>query len=241
LIELGAGDGLKTKQLLKQLQVQEFDFNYLAIDISQNALNDLERSLKAEFPELSMKTLCGDYFEVLESLQSDTPKVILFLGSNIGNLTDELAKTFFENLSVNLNNGDSLVLGVDLVKPKSIVLPAYNDKAGVTAAFNLNLLERINTELNGDFNLDAFVHEPVYDEVEQIAKSYMVSTKNQFVNIKYLNKSYCFEIEEKIQMEISRKYNDVILNRIIKNTPFKIGIKLTDEKHFFANYILKVS
>lgn len=239
LIELGAGDGLKTKELLKSLKDDNYKFDYFPIDISKNALNNLETSLSKELPTVSVKKKQGDYFEVLESFKdTQHPKVVLFLGSNIGNLDDNKAFEFIYKLGSNLGKNDKLLLGVDLIKPASIVLPAYNDKEGITAAFNLNLLHRINTELDANFNLAGFVHAPEYSEKDGIAKSYLVSTKTQTIAIKKLNKSFQFEKGEKIFTEISRKYNDEIIQKIIKHTDFNIQDRLTDSKKYFANYIL---
>jgi len=239
LIELGAGDGLKTKKLLSALDNQQFKFDYLPIDISANALNLLKEDLSEVLPNVSVKTQQGDYFEVLASLkESNKPKVILFLGSNIGNMNDEKAAQFIYNLGANLKPGDKLLLGVDLIKSKDIVLPAYNDNQGITAKFNLNLLHRINNELGGDFNLNQFKHQPEYNEEEGIAKSFIVSTTQQTVNIKAIGASYHFEAGEKIHTEISRKYNDALIEQIIGETDFKLDTKIMDSKAYFADYIL---
>ncbi|MFQ6603168.1 L-histidine N(alpha)-methyltransferase [Flavobacterium sp. C3NV] len=240
LIELGAGDGMKTKELLKELSRENYKFDYIPVDISQNALENLEKDLNQQMPHIAVKTKQGDYFEVLESLKENQhPKVILFLGSNIGNMPDEVAQDFIANLSENLNFGDKFFLGVDLIKPAAIVLPAYNDSKGVTASFNLNLLERINRELDADFEIENFKHQPEYDEKEGIATSFLVSTKEQDVFIKKLNKIFHFGKGEKILTEISRKYNDKILDKILKKTAFVIKDRITDRKKYFANYVLE--
>lgn len=238
LIELGAGDGLKTKELLKSLANQNYTFDYFPIDISQNALDQLKQSLKTELPQVAVETKQGDYLKVLESLkQTKNQKVILFLGSNIGNMTDGLAATFMEKLSDSLNTGDKLLLGVDLIKSKEVVLPAYNDSKGFTKAFNLNLLSRINKELGGNFDIDKFRHSPEYSEVEGIAKSFLESTEDQSVSINSLNKTFQFAAGEKIFMEISRKYDDGIISKITSNTHLKVDHKFTDSKGYFANYV----
>ncbi|MFK7772660.1 MAG: L-histidine N(alpha)-methyltransferase [Saprospiraceae bacterium] len=239
LIELGAGDGTKTKELLRSLDAQNYSFDYYPIDISPNALDLLEKDLTKELPNVSVQTKQGDYFDVLASLkESKKPKIVLFLGSNIGNMMDDLAAKFIYNLGANLQAGDKLLLGVDLIKANEIVRPAYNDSKGITAKFNLNLLQRINNELGGNFNLDQFIHQPEYDEKEGIAKSYIVSTSNQTVEIKVTGKSYNFTAGEKIHTEIYRKYNDELIEKIIANTDFNLEAKILDSKAYFADYIL---
>lgn len=240
LIELGPGDGTKTKQLLKVLQQGDYQFDYLPIDISQNALDQLEQNLGEELPGVSVRKKQGDYFTMLASLrESHHPKVLFFLGSNIGNMTDLQAAEFIYKLGSNLRPNDKLFLGVDLIKPANIVLPAYDDPAGLTKAFNLNLLSRINTELGGDFDINMFSHQPEYTVDNGIAISYLVSTVEQTVTLNGSAKRYKFSQGEKILTEISRKYNDQIINNIVRNTDFQITHKLTDRKGYFANYILK--
>jgi dimethylhistidine N-methyltransferase len=239
LIELGAGDGTKTKMLLKHLVENQFDFRYLPIDISSNALEKLEQDLKYELPELQVETQQGDYFEVLESLKhGNRPKVLLFLGSNIGNLSDDEARKFIYQLGSNIKPDDRLLLGVDLIKSEDVVLPAYNDAKGITRAFNMNLLRRMNNELGADFNLDLFDHRPEYSEQSGIARSFIESLDNQEVTISSLNKSFQFKKGERIHTEISRKYNDDILHGILEGTDFEITQKLMDSNGYFADYIL---
>jgi dimethylhistidine N-methyltransferase len=173
LIELGAGDGTKTKKLLEALVDQNFKFDYLPIDISTHTLEKLEQSLQKEMPKLNVKTQQGDYFQVLSGLKNpNQKKVVLFLGSNIGNLRDEMSAKFLYELGSNLSPGDRLLLGVDLIKSEDIVLPAYNDAAGITAKFNLNLLHRINKELGGDFDLSAFAHQPEYTKKKGLQRAF---------------------------------------------------------------------
>jgi dimethylhistidine N-methyltransferase len=240
LIELGAGDGTKTKELLKVLDKNGYDFDYIPIDISQNALDQLEEKLSQELPNVSVEKKQGDYFEMMATLhETKHPKVVLFLGSNIGNMTDELATDFIYKLGANLRPNDRLFLGVDLIKSAEIVLPAYSDSAGITKAFNLNLLTRINKELDGNFNIDTFSHLAQYSEDDGIALSYLVSTVEQKVTLNASEKIFHFAKGEKIHTEISRKYNDEIINNILQDTDFQIKNKLTDSKDYFANYILK--
>ncbi|MCA0933346.1 L-histidine N(alpha)-methyltransferase [Lutimonas saemankumensis] len=242
LIELGAGDGTKTKYLLQSLLQEGYDFSYLPIDISATALNDLEAKLGCEFPQLDVRKKHGDYFNVLETLKTNNhPKVILFLGSNIGNLTDENSTKFIYQIGANLKPYDKLILGVDLIKSEDLVRPAYDDPHGITKEFNLNLLRRINKELGGHFDISAFDHAPEYYMHEGIARSYLVSNRAQEIRIESLDRSFSFEKGERIQTEISRKYDDKIMKKILNETDFKIVAKLTDKNRYFADYVLSRS
>ena len=240
LIELGAGDGTKTIEILKQLLMQKYQFSYVPIDISGHALEGLAAMLSNELPALKVLPKQGTYFDVLADLKiSAKPKVVLFLGSNIGNLLDDQAKDFMYQLGSNLRPNDKILLGVDSIKSKDIVLPAYNDAKGVTAAFNLNLLTRINNELGANFNVSEFEHCPEYDESEGIAKSYIKSKSAQKVHISALNKTFYFDSGEKVHTEISRKYNDTILKQILSDTDLTIYSKFVDSKALFIDYVLK--
>ncbi len=241
LIELGAGDGTKTYLFIAALIKEGYNFNYVPIDISKNALTGLSETFNRRFTRLSIEPIHGDYFSVLKDLKKrKIPKVLMFLGSNLGNLDDQLASNFLKQLSSTLDYGNSLILGLDMKKDGSIVLPAYNDSKGITKKFNLNVLDRINRELEGNFNVEFFDHQPVYDELEGIAYSYLVSLKNQKVMLRG-KEEYRFTKGEKILTEISRKYDDDILNKILINTSFRIVSKITDKKEFFADYILTIA
>ncbi len=239
LIEFGAGDGLKTKQLLSLLDEEKYKFEYVPIDISQNVLDILKSSLEKELPNVIVKPKQGDYFQVLNDLKNNKHlKIVFFLGSNIGNMPDIKAAEFIYEIGSYLNDNDKLFLGVDLIKDKAIVLPAYNDSHGVTKEFNLNLLNRINNELEATFKPDNFKHEVEYSEYEGIVKTYLVSNINQTVRINAVQKDFYFNEGEKILTEISRKYNDEIINKLILDTDFKIIEKLTDSNIYFSDYIL---
>ena len=239
LIELGAGDGSKTRKLLEALSEQGYQFDYMPVDISKNALDQLEQSLQHNLPHVSVIPKHGDYFDMLGSVKnSHHPKIVLFLGSNIGNMTDAIASDFLYQLGANLSENDKLLLGADLIKSADIVLPAYNDENGITHSFNINLLHRMNAELGATFNPDGFAHVPEYDEIEGIAKSYLLSNCQQSVEIKAIGKTYHFEAGERIHTEISRKYNDEIISSLLDKTDFSITAKFTDENDYFADYLL---
>jgi dimethylhistidine N-methyltransferase len=158
LIELGAGDGLKTAVLIEHLLSTGVDFQYEPIDISREANDALEARFRTKFPDLRIDPHTGDYFQILGSLQKDNGrrKVILFLGSNIGNFLRDQAVKFFRSLREVMNENDRLFIGFDMQKDPRTIVAAYDDKQGITSAFNLNLLARINRELGGDFDLEKF-------------------------------------------------------------------------------------
>jgi len=241
LIELGAGDGKKTKLLLRYLTDKKVDFNYLPVDISQNALDELEGSLKKEMPSLSVKTQQGTYFKTLERLAdyNSRKKVILVLGSNIGNLLHEDAIVFLKQIEEAMSEDDMLFMGFDQKKDPQTILDAYNDPTGVTEAFNKNLLERINTELDGNFDLDTFFHWETYDPESGTAKSFLISREKQTVTINNLDLTVNFEAWESIHTEISQKYDDMIVQWLASQADLRVTDSFADEKDFYKNYIFR--
>ncbi|OHX67548.1 L-histidine N(alpha)-methyltransferase [Flammeovirga pacifica] len=236
IIELGAGDGIKTKELLRHFPKDSTV--YRPIDISEQAIIDISKKMSDWIPNLKVEGICGDYFKMLDNLKSNNKKVILFLGSNLGNMNDEQAKGFIQQLNLVMQKGDQLLLGLDLIKPKNIVLPAYNDSKGITSEFNLNLLDRINKELGGDFDRTQFEHVAIYNENEGIAKSYIKSKIDQTVSILENDTSFHFKKGELIHTEISRKYDLDIIRNIIDNTSLHLDHQFTDHKQYFTNLIL---
>ena len=237
LIEFGAGDGFKTKLLLRHFVEQQTNFCYLPVDISANALQQLEKSLKEELPGLNVEPVQGDYFLALGRLKKSTDRrnVVLFLGSNIGNFTEEEAIGFLTKLGENMNRGDFLLTGFDLKKDPEVVRDAYNDKGGITRAFNLNLLKRINRELGGNFNLDGFQHYQMYDPVSGEARSFLVSRKKQEVLISGLERSFHFESWEPVHVEISRKYSMSTIEHYARKAGFETKENLFDCRHYYVD------
>ena len=243
LIELGAGNGEKTKILLQQLQKQGSDFEYLPVDISDNVLQQLQKDLRKEQPGLAVTPKQGSYEQVLQELSEykERQKVILFLGSNIGNLTNKEAVEFLKKIAGVMQRDDLFFIGIDQKKQPEKILAAYNDDAGITAAFNLNLLSRINRELGANFHPESFIHWPTYDPETGIAKSFLVSRKAQTVRINYLNLEVHFRAWETIHTEISTKYDDASIEWLANEAGLKISRIFTDDERYFKNYILKRS
>ena len=236
LNEFGAGDGYKTKILLRYFLEQNEDFTYLPIDISSNVLNILETALKSEMPNLQVSGLQNDYFMALSELkQSPDRNVVLFLGSNIGNFTGDQAIDFLKKLGQSLKKDDLLFIGFDLKKEPRVILEAYNDGDGVTKAFNLNLLTRINQELGGNFDLAKFQHAPIYNPLTGTTSSFLVSTERQIVEI--MDAAIQFDAWEAIHMEISQKYDQKMIQNLAADSGFEITDSFTDDKNYFLNSI----
>ncbi len=241
LIEFGAGDGYKTKVLLRFLLEMGADFEYVPIDISENVLEQLTMSLAAEMPELKVNPIAKDYFEALEDLQSNNlRKAVLFLGSNIGNFTLDSAKNFLTQVAERLNEDDLMLMGVDLKKDPNVILAAYNDPHGITKAFNFNLLNRMNEELGADFDIFNFEHFPIYDPVSGATKSYLISKRDQTVTIGELDKQFYFEEGEPIYMEISQKYSIKELEKLAAVVGFEVVNHYFDCKHYFTDTLWKI-
>ena len=243
LIELGAGDGTKTAVLIDYFLKCNADFTYIPIDISAEAQRRLTEGFRAKFPDLSVRTEVGDYFEILETLKdvSRKPKTILFLGSNIGNFSHAESVEFFKKLAGVMNPKDSLFIGFDLQKDPRTILRAYDDSLGVTARFNLNLLARINRELGGDFNLENFSHYAVYRPVECAARSFLISRERQTVCVAALNRSFEFDAWEPIFMEISQKYNLEMIEELASESGFRVVRNFFDNRNFYTDSLWKIN
>jgi L-histidine N-alpha-methyltransferase len=242
LIELGAGDGTKTAVLIDYFLRQNADFSYTPIDISQEAVDILSAKFHAQFPDLKINAKIGDYFRILETLKTESarPKILLFLGSNIGNFSRGQANEFFRNLREVMNERDLLFTGFDLQKDPRVILAAYDDAAGVTAEFNLNLLKRINRELSANFDLAKFSHYAIYRPTECAARSFLISREEQEVFIEHLNQTFYFKAWEPIFMEISQKYNTEMIEDFARKSGFSVKQNFFDENKYFVDSLWKV-
>lgn len=237
IIEFGAGDGFKTKLLLEHLVEEKVDFQYRPVDISGAVLDELKESLKKKWPQLDCRPLGGTYMNSLRELDSNQPKLLLFLGSNLGNFLKAAAADFIKQIHDRLQTNDLILFGIDLKKDPKTILNAYNDRQGVTRAFNLNLLKRINRELGANFQIEHFDHYPTYDPISGVCKSYLISKSNQKVKIEKLGKEFSFESAEAIQTEVSIKYSITELEALFKGAGFEHLEHLYDCKHYFVDTI----
>jgi dimethylhistidine N-methyltransferase len=243
LVEFGAGDAYKTKALLKYFLAQKVAFEYNPIDISGSVLDQLAEDLAHSLPQLSFAPMNLEYFEAVEeiSLKSTCKKVLLFLGSNIGNFTKRETDDFFGRLADILQPGDQLLTGFDLKKDPAVILAAYNDSKGVTREFNMNLLRRINRELDADFEVGEFYHHPVYDSDNGAAKSYLVSRRKQQVSIGAIPTTIGFEKDEPIFMEISQKYSLEDIENFAARAGFRITGNFFDKRKYFVNSLWELN
>jgi len=242
LVELGAGDGTKTKILLEHFVNQNSDFYYSPIDISANVLEHLKTDLSVLLPNLKVNSLAAEYFKGLAQLSEDSDrKVVLFLGGNIGNMSIPEAKVFLSTMSQNLNNGDLVLIGFDLKKDPQTILDAYNDPTGITSAFNLNLLERINRELDANFQIDQFKHWENYHPITGATESFIVSKQQQDVYIEALEQSFYFEAWEAIKVELSQKYSLIEIKELAEATGFTSIHQFSDEKQYFVDALWEVN
>lgn len=235
VLELGAGDATKSTHLLRYLAQQGRSFTYYPVDISANVIDLLEKEMPQRVPGLAVKGLKGDYFEMLDRCYqvSQRPKLVLFLGANIGNFSPADAEQFLLALNHHLKPGDLVLIGFDIKKHPKQVLAAYNDRMGVTKAFNLNLLTRMNRELDADFDLMKFDHFPTYDPISGACKSYLISLADQEVHIG--EKIISFYRNEPIWTELSQKYSTHEIAELAVHTGFRTVANFFDCRHDFVD------
>lgn len=209
LVELGSGSAEKTQLLLEAFLGKQDEVVFLPIDISRAALDASARQLLADHPSLSIVAVEGDYARGLEAISSRDhgPRLILWLGSSIGNLGRDEAAHFLSELRNDLSPEDRLLIGIDRRKDRETLEKAYDDSEGVTARFNLNLLDRINRELGGSFDTELFEHRATWQEAPGRVKSELVSLQAQTVKIVELDLVVEFDEGEAIHTEYSYKYS----------------------------------
>jgi len=207
IVELGSGSSAKTRILLEAFIKARMRTTYVPIDVSREILTESAAGLRRMFLPLVVKPIAARYEDGMEMLdQADGSILLVWLGSSIGNYKPKAAREFLAELCQTLSCGDKLLLGVDLIKDRATFEAAYNDRSGVTAAFNLNLLARINRELGGKFDLDRFDHNAVFNTAEGRIEMYLISRCDQKVQIEALNMVVSFSEGERIHTENSYKY-----------------------------------
>lgn len=242
LMELGSGAARKTRLLLDVLTERQRQLEYIPVDVDAAMLERSGRELLNEYDALRVTAVCSDFSRPSVPLAALPPTagktVVLFLGSTIGNLDPDAAVAMLRDLRGALSPGDALLLGADLKKSRDVLEPAYDDPLGVTAAFNLNLLLRINRELGGHFALDGFRHRAFYDETHGRVEMHLVSTRHQRVRIDALELELSFETGETIHTESSYKHDGETLAALAEQSGFTIARQWTDSRRWFADVLM---
>ena len=241
LLELGSGSAIKTRLLIEEALRVQPTLRYSPIDISFDALRASSTALVERYEKLHVRAYAGDYFSVLASreLRFERPVLALLMGSNIGNYAPDEARALVELVGSALRPGDGLLVGTDRKKDRATLERAYDDPTGVTAAFDKNLLGRINRELVGTFDLKAFDHVAHYDEARGCVDSFLRSRFAHRVRIEALDLEVTFEPGERIHTESSYKFDDRDIERLAVAGGFRVAKAWYDAGHRFALHLLE--
>jgi L-histidine Nalpha-methyltransferase len=235
VIELGAGDGEKTLQLLRRWNADGLPFQYLPIDVSGAAIADLLANIAAMKLDIAVLPQIGDYFECLEKLEGSAPKLFLFLGANIGNYGEAQCLALLRQIRKAMAADDLLMIGFDLQKEAAVVRSAYDDPHGITKRFNMNLLHRINRELDGNFIPAQFDFQCTYDTNTGELKSYLISQQAQSVFIAAAGQTFSFDEGESIHTELSKKYTLTEIESLAQAAGFVVKKHFTDKATYFVD------
>lgn len=240
VIEYGSGSGIKTKRLLEAL---DHPTAYVPVEISREHLMMSAKELAKRFPNIEVLPVCADFtqpFDVPSPQHASSRRVIYFPGSTIGNFTPSLARTLLEQMADEVGAGGGVLLGVDLIKDEDVLRRAYNDQKGVTAEFNLNLLRRINRELEANFNLSTFEHTAYYDRRRHAVEMRLVSTTDQTIEIS--TKQFQIRAGEWIHTEDSHKYSLDGFQELARSAGLDVQQVWTDEQKLFSvQYLVSTS
>lgn len=241
LIELGAGTATKTRILIQAALRRQPLVNFYPIDVSRSALDEAVHSLNGDFPGLRINPVVADYSHGLGQLTKNPGrKLLLYLGSSIGNFEPMQAGAMLRMMRSTLNPGDALLLGTDLVKPARHLVPAYDDSQGVTAAFNKNILAHVNRELDANFDLNTFRHVALWNPEASRMEMHLESTRPQVIHVRGLQLRVNFNKGERIHTENSYKFTQPVVDSILKLAGFTHEETWTDPKKWFALHLARV-
>ena len=235
LVELGAGSASKTRVLIEALTRRQLRVAFYPIDVSAAALREAVTSLNGDFPNLRVRPVVADYLKgvpVIGDLMGR--KLVLFIGSTIGNFEPPEALDFLTAVRASLRPGDALMVGFDLVKAPELLHAAYNDAQGVTAAFNKNVLARINRELGGQFDLASFDHVAFWNAEKSRIEMHLESRRQQTVAIHDIAQEYHFAAGERIHTENSYKFTPESISNLFKESGLHLEKRWTDSSHWFC-------
>lgn len=235
LVELGAGSASKTRVLISAILRRQLRLEFHPVDVSPAALQEALSSLNGDFTNLKVSPIVADYTDHVPRLDSlPARKLVLFIGSTIGNFEPQQAVRFLQRVRRSLQPGDALLLGFDMVKDAQVLHAAYNDAAGVTAQFNKNLLARINRELDADFDLDEFNHVAFWNRRASRIEMHLESRVDQSVRVRDLNRTFHFSFGERIHTENSYKFTTSSIRKLVRLSGFKMEQTWTDPQEWFS-------
>ncbi len=241
-MEFGSGSSYKTRLLLEAALARQSHLHYLPIDISADFLYGSAQALLHTHDRLHVTALAAEYLDGIAALPAlDAPRLILFLGSSIGNFTRDEATDFLTHVRCRMQPQDRLLIGIDLLKERAVIEAAYNDAAGVTAAFNKNLLARINGELGANFDLDAFDHIAPFVEAESRIEMRLVSRRRQKVYVPVIEQDFLFHPGETIHTENSHKYSLPDFASLCAEAGLTVRQRWQDARDWFALLLLEPS
>jgi dimethylhistidine N-methyltransferase len=235
LLELGAGTAAKTGILLRAAARLRDEVSYIPVDVSSDALDEACDSIGCVLPDVQLRPMVANYVThppKLERFKGTT--LAMYIGSSIGNFSPKEARTILRNLRSELRAGDALLLGTDMVKDEATLVRAYDDREGVTAAFNLNVLHRLNRELGADFDTGCFRHRARWNRVESRMEMHLESTRDQCVNIPVAQLSVQFAAFETIHTESSYKFTRKALDALLDDAGFTTEQIWMDPRHWYA-------
>jgi dimethylhistidine N-methyltransferase len=235
LVELGSGSSTKTRILIDILEKSQKRIEYFPIDIS-NILRESCKELQNDYKNLCITGIIDDYEPALELVKNydDKNNLIVFLGSSFGNYDPNTGLGLLQKINSLMKSGDLFLLGLDLTKDETVLEKAYNDSQGITAQFNLNVLSRINSELDSDFDIRKFVHHAIYNESQSRVEIYLRSLENQTVNISKASMTLQIKQNELIHTENSCKYTIPKIKEMLSTTGFQIRDVWYDEKQHYC-------
>lgn len=235
LVELGSGSSVKTDQLIRSFLSERNTFKYIPIDVS-DIIIDSSIFLTDKYPELNVEAVISFYEEGMEfTVQRDSsPKLILFLGSSIGNFSKNERTDFMKMLKTYMNESDRLLIGFDMIKDKAVLEKAYNDSRGITAEFNLNILQRINNELGGNFDSSEFEHVAFFNESKSRIEMHLRAKSKVTFKIKEIGEKISFEAGEMIHTENSYKFSRQMINELAEDSGLEFSDYYADEKNYFS-------
>jgi L-histidine N-alpha-methyltransferase len=234
LVELGAGSAEKTRLLLNALRREGSLERYVPVDVSDTALVDAATAVSEEYPDLMVHGIVADFEAHLELLPTGDRRLVAFLGGTIGNFEPAARAAFLARVAGSLRPDDAFLLGTDLVKDPDLLIRAYDDAAGVTAQFNLNVLAVLNRELGADFDLGAFSHVAVWDAEQEWIEMRLRSTRDQTVHVKALDIDITFGAGEMMRTEVSAKFTRARVEREFAAAGLRLASWWTDQAGDYA-------